>query len=787
MIQTTDRAKVILCNAYSDCKRVQQYCVRRHMGQFWLSRWALALVVGPVAFAVTCSSAGAQAIVATKKTNPPKSSGFTSVRIPIKRRASEVRPQENSEINRSILALYDGVEEPAPDVTRIHKLLEMPLNHLGFRVTYWDLRRGLPPLDEARKHRAVATWFNERIPHHQAYLAWARSLAAARQRFVVMDFVGAHLDDKDLPAVNAFLGHLGVAVRSAWIAPSKDLRVVLQRDDSIGFERRLDGEIPGTMMYKATKGAARMHVVVGQPGDNEAQSSHPVVTGPGGGFAADGFTAVYDEKTERTSWVLNPFTFLASALGDEDAPIPDATTLVGRRIYFSHIDGDGWNSVSHITRDGRPDQLVSEVVLDDLIKAYPDLPVSVGVIGGDVDASIAGKPRAARIAREYYRQPHVEVASHSYTHPYDWGSFAKPEWEREQVLLKEAELLPIKGDPLRAYAKRPFDLTQEVDGALDVTAALAPAGKRPALYLWSGNTRPFAQAIRATRTYGVRNLNGGDTRFDAAYPSVAYVSPLSRQIDGERQIYTASANETIYTQGWTAPFDRFMQLEETLRNTESPRRLKPFNVYYHMYSGERPESLAAVKHHLDLARVSMVVPVAASHYAAIADSFFGVRIVQAGRDAWRIVNRGDLQTMRFDNAAGLSPDYARSTGLLGHGVTGGSLYVALDPAHTSPVLALTRGTQPATLVSGRPVLLESRWPLSGLHPLPCGFDVSAKGFGPGQMTWMGLRPGAYSVTASRNGQVLATVPAQADVAGKLAFEITADAIEGLQLTVACQR
>ncbi len=34
---------------------------------------------------------------------------------------------------------------------------------------------------------------------------------------------------------------------------------------------------------------------------------------------------------------------------------------------------------------------------------------------------------------------------------------------------------------------------------------------------------------------------------------------------------------------------------ETVANTETPRRLKPFNIYYHMYSAARPESLDAVQ------------------------------------------------------------------------------------------------------------------------------------------------------------------------------------------------
>ena len=70
----------------------------------------------------------------------------------------------NPVVNRSILALYDGDEEKAFDQTRIHRLLEMPLNHLGYQITYWNIRNGLPPLADVRQYRAVATWFDERIP-----------------------------------------------------------------------------------------------------------------------------------------------------------------------------------------------------------------------------------------------------------------------------------------------------------------------------------------------------------------------------------------------------------------------------------------------------------------------------------------------------------------------------------------------------------------------------------------------------------------------------------------------
>ena len=66
----------------------------------------------------------------------------------------------------------------------------------------------------------------------------------------------------------------------------------------------------------------------------------------------------------------------------------------------------------------------------------------------------------------------------------------------------------------------------------------------------------------------------------------------------------------------------FLHLEATVNATENPRRLKPINVYYHMFAGERAAQLAGVRHHLDAARQALLTPIAASHYAAIADGFF---------------------------------------------------------------------------------------------------------------------------------------------------------------------
>src|ERR1700738_1947585 len=67
-------------------------------------------------------------------------------------------------VRREILAVYDSREEPRPDQTRIHRFAEMPLNHLGFVLTYWDVNAGLPGPDRTETIRGVITWFRRAPP-----------------------------------------------------------------------------------------------------------------------------------------------------------------------------------------------------------------------------------------------------------------------------------------------------------------------------------------------------------------------------------------------------------------------------------------------------------------------------------------------------------------------------------------------------------------------------------------------------------------------------------------------
>ena len=727
-------------------------------------------------------------------------------------------------VKRDILALYDSRTEGAPHLTRLHKLAEMPLNHLGYRLVYQDVNTALPEMSVVARHRAVLSWFVEPLAQPEAYVAWLERALDQNLAYVMLGEIAPREPDELLPAVNRIMARLGLQHSGTFIDLTFRAKPTTVDAAMIGFEQKLDKVVPGFPVVNLLPGQTKVHLEMEVPTAQGQRRSVVVATSPRGGFAAQNFTVSLEPNTDRLAWQINPFLFFKLALGDERFPVPDVTTVSGRRLYFSQIDGDGWNNLTEVEGYRERQTLSAEVVAREAIENYPDLPVSVGLIAGDTLPLLGGNPDAARAARRLFAQPQVEVASHTYSHPYTWSFFetyrreeeerlvrtyrppAQPLRERLGDLLLEAagrEVRSARYDPYvagtddlpRTYLREPFDLDREVAGALKVAEALAPTGKTAKLYQWSGDTTPFEAAVRATRLAGVRNINGGDSRLDREYPSVAYVPAIARPVGRERQIYAVNSNENTYTNEWTGPFGGQLMLEHTLRNTNSPRRLKGFNLYYHMYSGEKPAALAAVRYFLDLARNSDVAPIAASDYAAIADGFFATEIQQVDLFAWAVTNRGGLQTVRFDDAEALAVDLAKSTGVIGFTHTGTTLYVTLDGAVERAIVSLrARASEAAAAAPGEPgaepaepvlALRDARWRLSHVERETCGIKFVAQGFGRGDMVWRTRRQRAFKMTVARAGQTLLEEVRFADADGLVRLQIALGAIDPVDVRLAC--
>lgn len=513
-------------------------------------------------------------------------------------------------------------------------------------------------------------------------------------------------------------------------------------------------------------------------------------------------------------WYINPFLFLEAALGSADEPKPDVTTLQGKRIFYSHIDGDGWNNVSEIERYRKNRTLSSEVIYEEILKKYADLPVSVSVIAGEMDEACYGRKESADIARNIFALPHVEPASHTYTHPLFWGFFEDGDVAKEVPLLhlypkgtkaqrglysaltedehaatgwedyfaahppaktettEEPVHTHMDYETPRSYACAPFSVDKEIKGAVDVVNALAPAGKKVRLVQWSGDTNPFEAVLKATREAGLFNINGGDSRFDFEYPSYTSVSPIGVQVGDEIQIYSSNSNENTYTRLWTDRFYGFRYLRKTAENTESPRRVQPFNIYFHMYSGQKQASLNALDENFEFARAQDVIPIMAADFAAIAQGFYRAKIVQVAPSHWRISGRGALQTLRFDHAEERAVDMDASKGVLGYHYFQGALYVAVQPeVDVADIVLKQVKTQGYYEKASIPYLVDSNWVIKSLTVVKKSLDFSAQGYGEMNMRWQMPAVGSYTLTISDSDKKIKEEAIATDAEGMLTIAV----------------
>lgn len=308
------------------------------------------------------------------------------------------------QVARTILALYDSKYVERPRSTTTHTLAEMPLNHLGLVVRYHDIRQGLPAAASLPDVRGVITWFTtEGLPNPIGYLRWIDSMVEAGKRVVIIGSLGALRDDLGGLApeaeVNRTLVRLGWRYDGGWHTTTAGGRYVVSDAATVGFERPLPAVVPPYATMRATSSDARVLLRVEMPARRTA-SDLAIVT-PRGAFVASGYAYFADRSGDREfrQWYLNPFSFFRAAFATDEVPKLDTATLSGRRIYYSHVDGDGWRNLTQIEPFHSQHVIAAHVVRDALIGAAPDLPVTVGAIVGDLDRSWAGTAESLALAR----------------------------------------------------------------------------------------------------------------------------------------------------------------------------------------------------------------------------------------------------------------------------------------------------------------------------------------------------------------------------------------------------
>ncbi len=703
---------------------------------------------------------------------------------------------------RVVLALYDSNVERELRIANIHRAVAMPLEWLGLVPRYHDIRTGLPDPTDPSILGAVTCFPEPCLADIAAFAGWVERLVGAGKRFVILGDIGAQPGTTERNLADAsrsrILGAIGLRAEGAWQPVTLGDRILHQEPIArIGYEDDLIGAaLPPFEVWEPAAADLRSWLIVHRA--SSGRRSHLIAVSPRGGFAAAGYLFGIHAATGKQRWRFDPFVFLEAAFSVSDTPRPDTTTLCGRRVYYSHIDGDAWQSVSQVRGQGGTRATNAEVIMRRVIEANPDLPVTVAPIAAEMDMARRGDARAIETARALFALPQVEVASHTYTHPFNWAFFRdyRPESERPfQEVWRRMQLDPggwgslnaspaarnAQGGPTayvvpRAYGDRPFDLNQEMAGAAALMERLTPAGKRCGIIQWSGDCSPFPAALGASAAAGLANINGGDTRFDNDNPSLTCVAPTGLPLAGApTQIYASNSNENTYTELWTNRFFGFRDLPITWDRTEAPRRLKPMNLYYHMYSGERLASLGALTANIAALRQRPFIGVTTSRFAASGAGFYLASIEQTGPSAWRVRDRGGLATLRFARGDARMVDSAASSGVLGERIVNGDLYVALDPADPAPLIALAPRTNAPPQ---RPLLIEAGWEVSALAMEGPAFRFVAQGLGEGQLDWRVPQRGRWRARAGAWEAVV-----EVGAAHILALRPPALAVAGLSITV----
>ncbi len=605
-------------------------------------------------------------------------------------------------VPRRVLIVYNSDEAPALNYANAHRFLQMPLNHMGYVVEYADVLQPLPRGILRDRYAGIASWFSGYVPENRSgeLSQWIQQRIDEKMPLAVVGNFGAEPD-------RPWAERLGLAPSPA--QPSGSLRASIT-NPMMAFETALPLPSPGFEPVQLTSTMRAQSTPLLEFQDQRDKRFLGGAITPWGGFILDPFALVELPGTEFSRWVIDPFAFLTQALRLPEMPVPDTTTENGRRMLLVHVDGDGFASRAELP--GSP--LAAQVLLDQILKKYK-IPQTLSVIEAEVAPHglyPTLSPQLEAIAKAMFALPYVEIGSHTYSHPFIWERIVKHGVfsDKDGAGYDAAFSLKIPGYTV--------DLTREIVGSVQyINTRLAPKGKQVKLLQWSGDTAPGADALEITARAGLLNINGGNTSITRANPTLTAVGAFNIRKNGYLQVYAPITNENIYTNLWRGPFYGFERAIETLEMTESPRRIKPVNIYYHTYSASKHAALTALTRVYDWAMAQSLNPVYTSYFVEKVVDFESYAVARDGA-GWRVQGSGAVRTLRVPKALG-EPDVAQSTAVAGFSAGPEGHYVSL--AAPRAFLTLTQQTAP---VNTRPYLLEANGRLSQWNPSPNGMTVS---------------------------------------------------------------
>ena len=546
----------------------------------------------------------------------------------------------------------------------VHDSLETPLNYLGLVVRRHHIDDGPPPAGWLEDARAIVTYFTWKDAGPEWLMPWLEGAKASHDLKIV--HVGSlqpmFASSRAEPErVRRWLTQFGLLWDDCTVNDA--LRANVQHVDNnlTAWEAEAWRDVGLRGPHNTSPDNTPWLKVADRLFPDDVRS--PVVTGPWGGLALDPWVLSMGSYDNERRWHVDPYRFLRKALDVGGIPAPHPAMAFGRRMFVFHVDGDGFESLSSIRRGA----YAADVFYEEILSAY-DLPFTVSIVVASLTDSIAPEEptERMRLASRMFELENVEAASHAVLHPLRWDLPLLPSSPPRTVAWY---------DGLEGYT---YDTVAEVAESIRfINDYLTPPGKVCEVMLWSGYANPSEEAIAEAARQGCWNLNGGVYRNDAMSDSLAFVSPLGRNVGDVWQIYAGAANENDFEGFFTTMPGAFGHIDTTIQRSGEPYVLKPANIYVHFYSAENRSRLDSL--HRLIRRWAMeepTVPVFASTYAHAAHSALTEARVLRTANGWSLRDFGGCMTARLDGEE-RHIDWNQSSGLAGAVQRDDALFVHL--------------------------------------------------------------------------------------------------------------
>lgn len=522
-------------------------------------------------------------------------------------------------IPKRIFGLYNGANERKID-SYCHRLISMPIEYQGYVLDCNDISS----LDFSRldtsKYAGAIIWLDQAA--YNQYPQLSQWLAQVLNRWPILFISSLPTDKKLLVKLGVQLngqleGKVKITKGSEWFENSYPLSL---------------SEFDVHPRWQVATQGLKEHVTIA---DTHHNTSTLFFSADWGGAIMSPLP-VFNLANNKEKWLIDPFKIFELTLALPVIPAPDVTTESGRRILTSHVDGDGFLSKGWFP--GKP--YTAEVLHDNVFKVY-SFPQTVSVIEGEVGSRGVNPQQSSKleaIARDIFKLPHIEIASHTFSHPFFWGQ--NKHADNEQY----GEHLPIPNYTL--------DYEQEILGSIRyIKETLAPKDKAVNVILWSGKADPDEATLAMADDAGLLNLNGGNTFTVIGNHDWSNVSPTIAWYPSAVQVYAPVLNENLYTNLWRENHDGYKRTIETFELLGQPRRLKTISIYYHMYSGAYPVSLNSLIKVYDWALAEKVTPLYISEYSARAKHLYETSLAKTLDGNW-LVNSTGVRSIRLARELG---------------------------------------------------------------------------------------------------------------------------------------